>query len=73
MCPERPRAFKCRDLFTIFFFFFSLDLVMPSQSILKGVQDLNICVKVAKKNNIDYKLFSVTKDELTPFLTKRLE
>lgn len=46
---------------------------MPSQSILKGVQDLNICVKVAKKNNIDYKLFSVTKDEFTPFLTKRLE
>lgn len=46
---------------------------MLSQSILKGVQDLNICVKVAKKNNIDYKLFSVTKDEFTPFLTKRLE
>lgn len=51
----------CRDLFTIFFFF-PLDLLKPSQSILKRVKDLNICTKAAKENNIDYKLFSVIKD-----------
>lgn len=46
---------------------------MPSQSILKRVKDLNICMEAAKENSIGYRVFSVNKDEFTPFLSKRLE
>lgn len=55
------------------YFFFLLALVMPSWSILKRVKDLNLCMKAAKESNIDYKLFSVIKDEFTSFLPKRFE